>query len=125
MPRARIILSRDPAATFTPYDRFRHYARNRGRSLASLLDEFGRLRAANLEGLIAWNLGDAELDLPGRAPEPWPGHAATAARHLGGARPRPRRPGRPGHGQAVPGPGRALGGVPAGAHRPRVPSVLA
>jgi hypothetical protein len=63
MPRARIILSRDPAATFTPYDRFRHYARNRGRSLASLLDEFGRLRAANLEGLIAWNLGDAELDL--------------------------------------------------------------
>lgn len=63
MPRARIILSRDPAATFTPYDRFRHYERNRGRSLASLLDEFGRLRAANLAGLAAWNLGDAELDL--------------------------------------------------------------
>jgi DinB superfamily len=63
MPRARIILSRDPAATFAPYDRFRHYERNRGRSLASLLDEFGRLRAANLESLAVWNLGDAELDL--------------------------------------------------------------
>jgi len=63
MPRASIILSRDPAATFAPYDRFRHYERNRGRSLASLLDEFGRLRAANLESLAAWNLGDAELDL--------------------------------------------------------------
>jgi hypothetical protein len=63
MPRARIILSRNPEATFAPYDRFRHYQRNRGRSLASLLDEFARLRAANLERLAAWNLGDAELDL--------------------------------------------------------------
>ena len=63
MPRARLILSRNPEATFTPYDRFRHYERNRGRSLASLLDEFARLRAENLESLAAWNLGDAELDL--------------------------------------------------------------
>ena len=63
MPRAASILSRNPQATFAPYDRFRHYERNRGRSLASLLDEFGRLRAANLEGLAAWNLGDAELEL--------------------------------------------------------------
>ena len=68
MPRARIILSRDPAATFAPYDRFRHYQRNRGRSLASLLEEFDRLRAANLEGLAAWNLGDAELDLQATHP---------------------------------------------------------
>jgi hypothetical protein len=63
MPRAGIILSRNPQATFAPYDRFRHFERNRGRSLASLLDEFGRLRATNLERLAAWNLGDAELDL--------------------------------------------------------------
>jgi hypothetical protein len=63
MPRARLILSRDPEATFTPYDRFRHYQRNRGRSLPSLLDELARLRAGNLEALAAWNLGDAELDL--------------------------------------------------------------
>ena len=63
MPRARIILARNPAATFTPYDRFRHSQRNQGRSLSSLLDEFARLRAANLEALAAWNLGQAELDL--------------------------------------------------------------
>ena len=63
IPRARIILSRDPEATFQPYDRFRHYERNRGRPLGSLLDEFARLRAANLERLASWNLGDAELDL--------------------------------------------------------------
>ena len=63
MPRAGIILSGNPEATFEPYDRFRHYARNRGRTLASLLDEFARLRAANLERLASWNLGEAELDL--------------------------------------------------------------
>jgi DinB superfamily len=63
MPRARLILSRNPEAAFTPYDRFRHYRRNRGRSLPSLLDELARLRAGNLEALAAWNLGDAELDL--------------------------------------------------------------
>ena len=63
MPRARVILSRNPEAAFTPYDRFRHYQRNRGRSLPSLLDELARLRAGNLEALAAWNLGDAELDL--------------------------------------------------------------
>ena len=68
MPRARIILARDPEAPFEPYDRFRHYARNRGRSLGSLLDEFARLRAENLAQLGAWNLGDSELGLRARHP---------------------------------------------------------
>ena len=68
MPRARIILSRDPQATFAPYDRFRHYERNRGRSLASLLDELARLRGENLEALAGWNLGEAELELRARHP---------------------------------------------------------
>jgi hypothetical protein len=68
MPRARVILARDPEATFVPYDRFRHYARNRARSLASLLDELARLRADNLTQLAAWNPGEAELDLSARHP---------------------------------------------------------
>lgn len=68
MSRARIILARGPDLTFEPYDRFRHYARNRGRSLASLLAEFERLRAANLEELASWRLGAGELDLPGQHP---------------------------------------------------------
>jgi DinB superfamily len=68
MPRARIILARDPEATFVPYDRFRHYSRNRGRSLGSLLDELARLRAENLAQLAAWNLGETELDLRARHP---------------------------------------------------------
>ena len=46
----------------------RHQPRNRGRSLATLLDELATLRAANLETLAAWRLGDAELDLRARHP---------------------------------------------------------
>ena len=68
MARARIILARGPNLTFTPYDRFRHFKRNAGRSLTSLLDEFARLRAANLELLAGWQLTERELDLPGEHP---------------------------------------------------------
>jgi len=68
MSRARIILARGPDLTFEPYDRFRHYARNRDRSLASLLDEFADLRAANLEVLASWKLTAVELTLPGEHP---------------------------------------------------------
>jgi DinB family protein len=68
MPRARIILARGPDPRFEPYDRFRHWKRNVGRSLASLLAEFAQLRAANLEQLRAWRLTAAQLDLPGNHP---------------------------------------------------------
>jgi DinB family protein len=68
IPRARIILARGPSRRFEPYDRFRHRARNAGRSLASLLEEFARLRAANLELLQSWKLSATELDLPGEHP---------------------------------------------------------
>lgn len=68
IPRARIILARGKDPRFEPYDRFRHRARNVGRSLGSLLDEFARLRAANLELLRSWRLTEAELDLPGAHP---------------------------------------------------------
>ncbi|MFL5495425.1 MAG: DinB family protein [Gemmatimonadales bacterium] len=68
IPRARIILARGPDLRFEPYDRFRHYARNLGRSLADLLDEFAGLRAANLDLLRSWQLTGAELDLTGIHP---------------------------------------------------------
>src|SRR5438093_2984582 len=68
IPRARIILAQGPDVRFEPYDRFRHRARNKGRSLQSLLAEFGRLRAANLELLRSWKLTARELDLPGEHP---------------------------------------------------------
>ncbi len=68
MPRARIILARGEDPRFEPYDRFRHLQRNVGRSLASLLAEFARLRAANVELLRSWQLTPADLDLPGTHP---------------------------------------------------------
>jgi DinB family protein len=67
VPRARLILARGNAR-FDPYDRFRHKARNAGRSLASLLEEFARLRAANIDVVRAWRLAPADLDLPGQHP---------------------------------------------------------
>ncbi len=68
IPRARIILARGTEPRFEPYDRFRHWERNAGRTLESLLEEFARLRAGNLEQLRAWKLSAAELDLPGIHP---------------------------------------------------------
>ena len=68
IPRARIILARGSDPRFEPYDRFRHRARNADRSLTSLLAEFARLRAANVELLRSWRLTAADLDLPGVHP---------------------------------------------------------
>jgi len=68
IPRARIILARGADRRFEPYDRFRHRKRNAGRTLESLLSEFGKLRAANLEQLRSWKLTDVELDLRGEHP---------------------------------------------------------
>jgi DinB family protein len=68
IPRTRIILARGPDLRFEPYDRFRHRARNSGRSLESLLAEFARLRATNLDLLRSWKLTARELDLPGEHP---------------------------------------------------------
>lgn len=68
IPRARIILAQGPDTRFEPFDRFRHRARNAGRTLASLLDEFTRLRAANLAQLRSWKLTDRQLGLLGEHP---------------------------------------------------------
>ena len=68
MTRARIILSGKGERRFEPYDRFRHRARNVGRTLDSLLDEFARLRAANIEELQRWNLNDNDLERTGMHP---------------------------------------------------------
>lgn len=68
IPRARIILAGGPEPRFEPYDRFRHWERNSGRSLNSLLDEFRDLRTANLQLLRSWRLTNAQLALPGLHP---------------------------------------------------------
>ena len=68
VPRARIILAQGPNPLFEPYDRFRHRARNVGRTLPSLLEEFAQLRGDNLALLRSWDLTPAALELPGIHP---------------------------------------------------------
>ncbi len=68
IPRARLILDQDADVRFPPYDRFRHRTRNAGRSLDSLLDEFERLRHANLGVLRSWRLTADQLALTGEHP---------------------------------------------------------
>ena len=68
IPRARIILDQKPGATFEPYDRFRHRARNKGRTLDSLLDEFTRLRRANVALVEGWKLTPLQLTLTAQHP---------------------------------------------------------
>ena len=68
IPRARLILARGPSVRFEPYDRFRHRSRNARSTLESLLSEFQRLRAANLELLASWHLDTSQLELPGEHP---------------------------------------------------------
>lgn len=69
MPRARLILSDKSDKRFVPFDRFRHRERNADRNLASLLDEFGNLRAANLKELSKWQLSESQLDITGVHPK--------------------------------------------------------
>lgn len=68
VPRARIILAQGANRRFEPYDRFRHRSRNAQRTLSSLLDEFTRVRAANIDLMRSWNLSDQQLALQGEHP---------------------------------------------------------
>ena len=67
--RAEIILAQGPQRRFTPYDRFAQFRESQGKSLAELLDEFERLRAANVATLRGWHLTDAHLALEGEHPD--------------------------------------------------------
>ena len=69
IPRARSILAQGASRRFEPFDRFRHFERNRGRTLLSLLDELESLRTANLRTLSDWHLTPAQLALTGEHPE--------------------------------------------------------
>jgi hypothetical protein len=66
--RAEIVLSQGAKNTFDPYDRFRHFERNRGRTLESLLAEFESLRARNLETMRGWDLDAEKLSLTANHP---------------------------------------------------------
>jgi len=68
MPRARMILQFGEARTFEPFDRWGQERESKGKSLAQLLDEFGRLRSENLNELRGLNLRPQDLEKRGRHP---------------------------------------------------------
>lgn len=68
LPRLRVILEKGEAGTFTPFDRFAHL-RAPPVGLDERLDEFERLRAANLDAVRALHLTGADLARTGRHPE--------------------------------------------------------
>jgi hypothetical protein len=69
IPRARIILAQGPSRRFEPYDRFAQNRESQGKTMADLLDEFSRLRAANVTTLREWGLAESQLALEGEHPE--------------------------------------------------------
>ena len=69
IPRGEIILSDKVDKTFIPFDRFAQEKTSIGKSTADLLDEFEKLRTANLGTLKSWNLSDADLRKTGIHPE--------------------------------------------------------
>jgi hypothetical protein len=68
MPRATIILQYGETRAFEPFDMPGHIPLCQGKSLPDLLDEFARMRAANLADLQALNLRQADLKRRGRHP---------------------------------------------------------
>jgi hypothetical protein len=68
MPRLGIILEHGASRPFDPFDREAQFRESRGKSLATLLDEFSSLRSDNLAQLCDLNLQPAQLELTGTHP---------------------------------------------------------
>jgi len=69
IPRAKIILAHGDARAFDKFNRTAQFTASEGRTLPDLLDEFAKLRKANLRELTSLNLTDADLERPGLHPE--------------------------------------------------------
>jgi hypothetical protein len=68
LPRIRVVLESSQRRTFELFDRMGHWRESRDRTLEQLLDEFTRVRSANLRELEALNLRSVQLELRGRHP---------------------------------------------------------
>ena len=69
IPRALTILEHGETRGFPPFDRFAMLTTSAGRSVASLLDEFPRVRDSSLQTVRGWKLTPAQLLLRGTHPE--------------------------------------------------------
>jgi hypothetical protein len=68
IPRVKMILEFGESRTFEPFDRLAQNRESRGQSLPQLLDEFSRLRSANLTDLGRLNLREEDMERRGRHP---------------------------------------------------------
>jgi hypothetical protein len=68
IPRVELILDHGTTRPFDPFDRFAHLERDRGVSMAELLERFTELRGASLARLSE-RVTDADLDRIGRHPK--------------------------------------------------------
>jgi hypothetical protein len=69
LPRARMILAGHTHTPFEPFDRFDFQRLVAGKSIESLLDDFGSLRNQSVQTLLSLNITEHQLDLPGTHPE--------------------------------------------------------
>jgi hypothetical protein len=69
IPRAKIILEHGETRPFEAFDRVAMFEQSKGKSIAELLDTFGRLRAENLGELQKLNLTAELLEKRGMHPE--------------------------------------------------------
>ncbi len=68
IPRMRIVLEHGESQPFEPFDRFAQVKDSQGKKISDLLAEFGRLRAENIESLLAMNLSEKQLNSRGLHP---------------------------------------------------------
>jgi hypothetical protein len=69
IPRLRIILEHGERRTFDPFVRDAMFEYSAGKSMQELLDEFARLRAANIQTLRELDIQPAQYTLIGTHPE--------------------------------------------------------
>ena len=69
MPRARLILEHGDTRPFEKFDRFAQFAASKGRTIASLLDEFAAARRDSLRELASLGITASDLRRAGRHPE--------------------------------------------------------
>jgi hypothetical protein len=68
MARTRLILEHGTSRPFDPFDRLAMVERDAGKTLDTLVAEFGRLRAANLDAIASLGLTESDLDRVGLHP---------------------------------------------------------
>jgi hypothetical protein len=68
MPRVEHLLTHGETKPFKPFDRFAQFEASRGQTLAQLLDTFAELRAQSLRKLTELELGEIDLERPGKHP---------------------------------------------------------